>query len=482
MIANIIKFINRSIKFLNELIRKSVNKIYKLILGIPIGLKISLIMILSLSITVIIISSILFNQEKKLLLEEIKSRGALLSENLAQAGFEAVVNKNKLFSGDVINKIIKEKGVVYALILDKRERIVDSSIKDEEVPDIHDLYMAEFGKQIKQIKDIGYFDFNFKKKKIIDVVRPIILEYKRKKNRLGFVRVGISKEIIDSEIRKAQYYAFGLALGFIILGIFLSFYFARSITRPILMIVKVMNDVAKGDLSNKVEISLTDEIGKLAASFNDMIVHLREKLMMSKYVSKSTREMITEAGEEDESLSLGGEQKKATLLFSDIRGFTSFSANRTPEQVIAMLNKYLSIQAEIISSNQGSIDKFVGDEVVALFEGDKDVENAIRSAIQIQKQVGALNESREEKIYVGIGINTGEVIMGNVGSENRMDYTAIGDNVNVAARLCDSAHQEQIIVSDSTYNIGNYAFKFSEPFEIQVKGKKEALKVYAVIY
>ena len=475
-------FIKRSIEYVNNHITKLAGMIRKIILAMPIGLKIRLIMIILLSITVFMISSILFNQEKKLLLEEIKNRGSLLSENLAQAGFESIVNNDILFSGDLISKIIKEKSVVYAVIINKRGRIIDSSLEDEDVRDFHDAYMDEYGGQIKKITEVAFYNVNLKKKNILDIARPVILEYKRQKNILGFVRIGISKNIIEASIRKAWYYTMGLALGFLIFGIFVSLWFSRSITRPILRINEVMKDVSRGDLSQKVVIPLTDEIGKLADSFNEMIVHLREKLMMSKYVSKSTRDMISEAGEDNTAPSLGGERKNATMLFSDIRGFTSFSSAKTPEQVITMLNKYLSIQADIISSNRGTIDKFVGDEVVAIFEGNTSAENAITSAIQIQKKINSLNMTGQDKIYVGIGINTGEVIMGNVGSENRMDYTAIGDNVNIAARLCDNARENQIIVSDLTYTIGKDSFKFDNPFNIQVKGKTEPLKVYAVIY
>ena len=174
--------------------------------------------------------------------------------------------------------------------------------------------------------------------------------------------------------------------------------------------MKMHKKSGKGDLNQRVKIKVKDEIGKLANSFNDMIQHLKEKLMMSKYVSKSTIEMI--AQKEDDKLELGGVRKEVTLLFSDIRGFTSYFEEHSPEEVINMLNKYLSFQTEIIDAHKGSVDKFMGDEVVAVFEGKDSSINAVKSAIEIQKRVQKENEKFNDNIHIGIGTNTGEVEYG----------------------------------------------------------------------
>jgi len=446
----------------------------KLLLKLPIRYKITFIMILLLASSIILISKILFDKEKIMLLKEVKKRGSLLSKNLASAGFETIISRDKLISSTTISEIMEDKGIIYCMIINNKNIVLDSSISEM----INRRLKDEYSTKLSKLNQIKYFHITHKGKSVLDTVRPIFIEYRNRKIKKGYVRVGMDWDMIRAEIRKAMIYTYALATAFLVIGIIISVYFAGTITNPILKIVRVMDKVGQGDLNQKVEISLIDEIGKLANAFNDMIRHLREKLMMSKYVSKSTIKMIS--NKDDTKLELGGERKKVTLLFSDIRGFTSYSETRTPEQVITMLNEYLRVQAEIIARNNGSIDKFVGDEIVAVYEGKNMVADAIKTAVEIQKTIENLNRKSKTNIAVGIGINTGEVVMGNMGSADRMDYTVIGDNVNTAARLCAHAEPKQILVSEQTKNLAKV--KFHNPFEITVKGKKEPLKVYAVLY
>ena len=446
----------------------------KLLLKLPIRFKIIFIMIILLSSSIILISKVLFDKQKAMLQEEVKKRGNLLSKNLASAGFEAIVSSDKLISSSTISEIMEDKGIIYCMILNNKNIVLDSSSSKI----INRRLKDEYSLELNKLKEIKYIHITHEGKSVLDAVRPIFIEYRDKKIKKGYVRIGIDWDMIQAEIRKAMIYTYALAGAFLLIGVIISIYFAGTITNPILKIVKVMDKVGQGDLEQKVEISLLDEIGKLANAFNDMIQHLREKLMMSKYVSKSTIQMISK--KDDTKLELGGERKKVTLLFSDIRGFTSYSETKTPEQVIAMLNEYLRVQAEIIGKNKGSIDKFVGDEIVVVYEGKNMVSNAIKTAIEIQKKIKSLNKKSKTNMAVGIGINTGEVVMGNMGSADRMDYTVIGDNVNTAARLCAHAEPNQILVSEKTKKLAKA--RFQKPIEITVKGKKEALKVYPVSY
>lgn len=170
-----------------------------------------------------------------------------------------------------------------------------------------------------------------------------------------------------------------------------------------------------------------------------------------------------------------------TVFFSDIRGFTAFSEKVDPEVVVDMLNVYLRHQAEIVGKYQGDIDKFVGDELVAVFQGEHMLENTILCALEIQdKMASLLKEHPEWELGVGIGINTGEVVMGAMGSETRMDFTILGDHVNLGARLCSSAAPGQILVSEHVYkhiaDLAGVRFNRLEP--IAVKGKAEPVRIY----
>ncbi len=180
---------------------------------------------------------------------------------------------------------------------------------------------------------------------------------------------------------------------------------------------------------------------------------------------------------------LGGERKLVTVFFSDIRGFTAFSETREPEVVVDMLNRFLGEQAQIVRQYQGDIDKFVGDELVAVFQGDGMVERATRCAVDIQRRMAQLSREHPEwGIAIGIGINSGEVVMGAMGSESRMDYTILGDTVNLGARLCSNAGRGEILLSERAYGRIAHPEKFRtarlEP--IQVKGKTAPISIVGV--
>jgi len=207
---------------------------------------------------------------------------------------------------------------------------------------------------------------------------------------------------------------------------------AQRISRPIVKIGKVAQLVGRGDFTVRVSgIKTRDEINDLGQRMNEMIEGLHERFQLQKFVSNQTIDAIK--GADEKGVKLGGQRKKATVFFSDIRGFTEFSEKVEPEVVIEMLNTYLRVQASIVREHNGDIDKYVGDELVALFQGDDMIENAVLAAVEIHTQTTALNEIHPEwNIGIGIGINTGEMVMGAMGSEDRMDYTIFGDTVNLA--------------------------------------------------
>jgi len=202
--------------------------------------------------------------------------------------------------------------------------------------------------------------------------------------------------------------------------------------------------------------------------------------VLGKYVSDEVAKQILERGEE--ALNLKGKRKTVTILFSDVRGFTSMSEKMEPEEVVSILNKYLSRMTDIVFENHGTLDKYVGDEIMATYNVPLDMEDhayhAVKTAIEMQK--AAKNIGKELKY--GIGINTGDAIVGNIGSKKRLDYTVIGDSVNLAARLCGKAEPNQILISETTNELVKGIVKTRSIGEIMVKGKAKPLKVYEVVY
>lgn len=257
-----------------------------------------------------------------------------------------------------------------------------------------------------------------------------------------------------------------------------SFLIARSVTNPIKKLVEGAHRIGTGDFNFRITLNSKDEIGTLASAFNEMTSGLLERYHMQKFVSTSTLSMIRQADKGE--IKLGGERKNVTVLFSDIRGFTAFSEKVDPEEVIGMLNMYLSKQAKLVLKFNGEIDKYVGDELVAVFEGENMVDNAVLCSLEIQKEMDILHQQLEAKVRIGIGINTGMVVMGNMGSEERMDYTVLGSTVNLGARLCSKAQPGQILISETSFKLLKIKVKSKALEPIEVKGVTRPVMIYEV--
>jgi PAS domain S-box-containing protein len=211
------------------------------------------------------------------------------------------------------------------------------------------------------------------------------------------------------------------------------------------------------------------------------------KDMFCRYMSQ---EVMTNLLEAPDSVKLGGDKRNATVFFADIRGYTSFSEGREPEKIIEILNEYFSVAVEHVVNYRGYIDKFIGDCIMAVWgvpmmPAKDDAINAVSCALAIQDMVRSTNRkffrNEAEKLRVGIGINTGPLIAGNLGSLQRMDYSVIGDTVNLAARLEGVAGANEVIVSHSTRVELGETFNLEQRPDVLVKGKEKPIKVFNVL-
>jgi class 3 adenylate cyclase len=238
---------------------------------------------------------------------------------------------------------------------------------------------------------------------------------------------------------------------------------------PLRLLSRGMRQVEAGNLDAAIRVQSRDEIGSLARSFNRMVDGLKERFELTKYVSGGTIEAVKTSQEPQRAFK--------TLLFTDVRGFTSYTERRKPERVVEILNRLLECQSEIIQRHGGDIDKFAGDEVFAVFSGDDGPRSACAAALGIA-QLLARDAAEFERLTVGAGIATGSVIQGMIGSVRRADFTVIGDSVNLASRLCGIAKGMQIVVSDTTMKNVERDFRFRGPFSVKVKGKSESQRVW----
>jgi len=209
------------------------------------------------------------------------------------------------------------------------------------------------------------------------------------------------------------------------------------------------------------------------------------KNTFKRYVSK---QVVEELLGDDGKLNLGGEQRDVTILFTDIRGFTSMSEKMKPERVVSTLNEYFSEMIDIVFKHNGTLDKIIGDELMVLYgaplSGENDTHRAVETAVEMQKKIKELNKERKKRkeppILVGAGINRGLVVSGNIGSREMMDYTVIGDTVNVASRLCAAAGPGEILVSRSVHGITKKGFSYDKLDPIRVKGKEKRIPIYLI--
>ncbi|HEX2453935.1 MAG TPA: adenylate/guanylate cyclase domain-containing protein [Vicinamibacterales bacterium] len=259
-----------------------------------------------------------------------------------------------------------------------------------------------------------------------------------------------SRDIALAPYRKLQLGLLVLGLAAAALGIGGSALFARSLTAPIGQLLNATRQVSAGSYDVPLSTAREDEIGDLSRAFKKMTEGLRERADMLKFVSHSTAEMIQSQKTPERQL---GERREITLLFCDIRGFTSFAEQRAPEEAVAVLNRYLHLQADLVKQYHGDVDKFIGDAVFAHFTGPDMALDAIRCGVEIQRAVASAGLKHPDlpKLDVGVGIATGEVIVGSIGSDDRLDYTAIGSAVNLSARLCAACDAHEILMSERTF-------------------------------
>lgn len=222
-----------------------------------------------------------------------------------------------------------------------------------------------------------------------------------------------------------------------------------------------------------------------ARSHEELSRRVMERQALERFLSSSIVERILA---NPDQVHLGGENQTATILFADIRGFTRMSEKMEPQEVVELLNEYFTEMTDLIFENGGTLDKYLGDGIMALFGAPiakaDDASRAVKTAVEMQQSLARLNADWTGKgrrsLGMGLGINTGAVTAGNIGSSKRMDYTVIGDAVNIASRLCANAAPGQVLISEFTHRQLGGSVPATRLDPIRVKGKETPIEIYEI--
>lgn len=460
-----------------ERLESTATRVFVFLTSMSFRYKIAAALVAVLCLAIVSLGAVSFSQQKGVLLQEMEKRAEALVRQLGGAAKTALLSDDELGLLATVREIRKLDGVVYVAIHDDKGKVSALSAASGEAgrPDEDAVRGA------LEAKGLSFQQTSCGGEPVLEAALPLMSKYGDKNLRVGTARVGISQANLHGAIRRQKRSFILITAGFVLLGLGISLALGNVLTRQIVILVAAMKTVAQGDLDHMVQVRSRDDIGSLAEAFNDMILKLREKLHMEKYLSSSTLQLIHRLRDKDQ-LKLGGEHRFVTVLFSDIRGFTSLTERLDADEIVGILNVYLNLQSEIIYQHQGIVDKFVGDEIMAIFTGDGAQRSAGRAALEIQSLVESLNEARsrvgKQQIKVGIGLNAGEVVMGNMGSERRMDFTAIGDPVNAAARLCGAAPPGQVVISKSVRESLGADAAVEELEPLALKGKKDPFPAF----
>jgi adenylate cyclase len=279
-------------------------------------------------------------------------------------------------------------------------------------------------------------------------------------------------------VRSTWQTALAVGAAFVLISLIVGLLMGARVTRPVVALAGAASQVADGNFEVQPVKAGKDEVGNLARAFGTMVQGLKEREFIrdtfGRYVSP---EVVERALAEPESLKLGGQLQVVTVLISDLRGFTALANRLGPEAMVSVLNRYFTRMTDVIMRHDGLVSEFAGDSVVAFFgapvSGRRDALRAVACAVDMQIELARFNDDEGHDFEMGIGVDTGQVIAGNIGSEQRMKYGVVGNTINMAARLEGMTLGCQVLISGATYSEVKADVEVGDTFEVMAKGRDE---------
>jgi class 3 adenylate cyclase len=449
---------------------------------------------------------------------EVRERGATIARNLATNATESFLSASidELNLAVLVKNSVQENATETITALDWKHQLLSDLLGNEKAGFITNQGVVEAvvveanSNSIKAhsagshlvstiyqspvyiepaMQDNPYPTYLWNGERVFDISIPIVEKVTDKT--MGVVHLGLRRSLVEQAVRSMAIRVIAITFAALLIALLATFLLVRVLVKPVDHLVRGVRAIANGDFAKRIVVRSRDELGELSRAYNEMAKSLGEnealKSAFSKYTSASLMQDILK--DPTKMNQLGGKRVPATMFFSMVHGVSELSATLDAEEFVGIINDYLSVQTRVITKHHGQIDKFVREEVMAVWgvpepkEGD--TLNAVAAAVECQKELEKLNLKRQKAgkpfFGVSIGVNNGEVVAGNMGSHQKMDYTVIGDAVNTAARLMANGKGGQVLISEGVYEVVASAIEAQVLDPVRVKGKKEPLKVWHVM-
>jgi adenylate cyclase len=468
--------------------RESLGRLRLKARGISLVFKVSLLITVLVVICMGLLGLVIIHQQTRIFDDQLNEQGTTLARLMAQSAREPLLADDRLALDAISNGFSRSASVVGTAI---------TSLEGETVShggDYHDgsrkTQRWVLAKLIARAPDSMTWQLpstGSPHRKFISFVQPVIFQNVT----VGYAMVTFSQAGMVQSMKQSVHAIAGATILIILLGIAMAFALGKRIYEPIDQLVDATRAIGNGELSFRFKERRDDELGQLMNAFNDMADGMLEKSQvmdaLSRYVSPGVaKEILANLNE----VELSGKRIDGSVIFADIVGFTQIAERIRPEEIVSMLNTYFSLITRACELNHGMVDKYLGDGIMLVFGAPQPDENhrfnAINCALLMQRLVAQENVRREEQglfpVKFRIGINSGTMLAGNMGSRERMEYTVVGDTVNLASRLCGISNSGQIVISRNMYLHPKVEGRViaGEYQSIRLRGIREPVSTYLV--
>jgi ABC-type antimicrobial peptide transport system permease subunit/class 3 adenylate cyclase len=418
--------------------------------------------------------------------------GEMVSANFAESGLSRISSQQGLSVEDALNLIGDVDPTRLQTLLEEAQgdNVAFSSLLEADGTVLFSDQLGLVGETAVIPADTTLTTATWRDEEIWIITTPLQHEGEM----IGAWQFGLGLDAIEDFLAESRSLFQLTGIIAILAGVLMAQAIGNAVTAPVRRVTAVTQQLAKGDLNVKFDVNSRDELAALAGAFNDMVTGLREREwlrdMFGRFVSQEVAEAISSG-----QVKLAGENRVVSILFCDIRGFTTRSEQHTPEKIVALLNEYLAVVVDAAQKHDGTVNKFGGDSTLIIYGAPKQIQesayHAVKTALEMRQNLAKLNDMLtnrgEEPIRIGVGINTGTVLAGAVGPPERQEYTVIGDTVNLASRI-EALNKEypeyDVLISSKTYDaLGSRRaeFTFADLGDVVIRGKAAPVSVWAVL-